>query len=291
MILVTGATGTNGRALVHELNKRGVPFRAMVHNGNRRNLLPHGVNIVQADFAKPDTLARALDAVDHAFLVSPSSEHSAELEKNFITAAQAAGVAHIVKLSVLGADLQSPCRFHRSHRDVELELENSGMGWTSLRPNLFMQTTLIYKPAIVSQSAIFAPVGNSRISIVDVRDIAAVAAVALTEAGHDGRNYVITGPAALTYTDVARQLSEALGKEVRYVDVPYSAARHAMLRMGVSRWQVEGIVELNEMYKRGEAVDVTNTVRSVAKKEPVTFAEFARDFANAFSAAAVATGS
>jgi uncharacterized protein YbjT (DUF2867 family) len=291
MILVTGATGTNGRALVEELKKRRVSFRAMVHNANKRNVLPQGIDVVEADFAKPDTLARVLDGVDHAFLVSPSSERSVDLEKDFIMAAKSAGVGHIVKLSVVGADLRSACRFHRLHRDIEIELENSGMEWTNLRPNLFMQTMLRYKPAIVSQSAIFLPAGNSRISIVDVRDIAAVAAIALTEAGHERSNHVITGPQGLTYTDIARQFSEALGKEVRYVDIPYSAARDAMLQMGLPAWQVEGVIELNETYKRGEAADVTDTVRSVAKREPIAFPQFARDFASAFSGAVGATGS
>jgi uncharacterized protein YbjT (DUF2867 family) len=290
MILVTGATGTNGRELVDELKKRRVPFRAMLRDANKRSLLPEGVEIVEGDFAKPDTLARALDGVDHAFLVSPSSEQSGELEKSFIAAAKNAGVAHVVKLSVIGADLHSTSRFQRFHREVEIELENSGMGWTNLRPNLFMQTTLSYKPTIVSQNAIFASAGNSRISAVDVRDIAAVAAVMLTEAGHEGKNYIITGPEALTHTEMAAHLSEALGKQVRYVDVPYSVTRDALLQMRIPAWQVEGIIELNDMYKRGEAASVTDTVRSVAKKEPITFAQFARDFANAFSGAAVATG-
>jgi uncharacterized protein YbjT (DUF2867 family) len=290
MILVTGATGTNGRELVDELKKRRVPFRAMLRDANKRSLLPEGVEIVEGDFAKPDTVARALDGVDHAFLVSPSSEQSGELEKSFIAAAKNAGVAHVVKLSVIGADLHSTSRFQRFHREVEIELENSGMGWTNLRPNLFMQTTLSYKPTIVSQNAIFASAGNSRISAVDVRDIAAVAAVMLTEAGHEGKNYIITGPEALTHTEMAAHLSEALGKQVRYVDVPYSVTRDALLQMRIPAWQVEGIIELNDMYKRGEAAGVTDTVRSVAKKEPITFAQFARDFSNAFSGAAVATG-
>jgi uncharacterized protein YbjT (DUF2867 family) len=290
MILVTGATGTNGRELVDELKKRSVPFRAMLRDANKRSVLPEGVDIVEGDFAKPETLARALDGVDHAFLVSPSSEQSGELEKNFIAAAKNAGVAHVVKLSVIGADLHSTSRFQRFHREIEIELENSGMGWTNLRPNLFMQTTLSYKPTIVSQNAIFASAGNSRISAVDVRDIAVVAAVVLTEAGHEGKNYVITGPEPLTHTEMAAHLSEALGKQVRYIDVPYSVTRDALLQMGIPAWQVEGIIELNDMYKRGEAAGVTDTVRSVAKKEPITFAQFAPDFANAFSGAAVAIG-
>jgi uncharacterized protein YbjT (DUF2867 family) len=290
MILVTGATGTNGRELVDELKTRRVPFRAMLRDATRRSVLPAGVDTVEGDFAKPETLARALDGIDHAFLVSPSAEQSAGLEKSFIAAAKNAGVAHVVKLSVIGADLHSTSRFQRFHREVEIELENSGMGWTNLRPNLFMQTTLSYKPTIVSQNAIFGSVGNSSISTVDVRDIAAVAAVALTETGHQGKNYVITGPQALTHTEIAAHLSEALGKEVRYVDVPYSVIRDALLQMGIPAWQVEGIIELNDMYKRGEAAGVTDTVRSVAKKEPIAFAQFARDFANVFSGAVGATG-
>ena len=291
MILVTGATGKNGRELVEELTTRGVPFRAMLRSSVQRNALPKNVEVVEGDFAKPDTLARALDGIDRVFLVTPASEGAAALEKGFIAAAKRARVGHIVKLSILGADLHSSSRFQRFHREVEIELENSGMGWTTLRPNLFMQTTLSYKPAILSQSAIFAPAGSSRISIVDVRDIAAVAATILTEAGHEGRTYVVTGPQALTYTEIASHLSQALGKEVRYVDVPYSVARAAMRQMRMPPWQLEGVIELSEMYKRGEAKEVTDAVRVVARKEPGTFAQFTREFATALSGAMAATGS
>ncbi len=126
---------------------------------------------------------------------------------------------------------------------------------------------------------------------MDVRDIAAVAAVALTEAGHEGKSYAITGLQALTYTEITQHLSDALGKQMRYVDIPYSAAREAMLQMGVPFWQVEGIIELNESYKRGQAAEVTDTVRAVAREDATTFAQFARDFAGAFSGAAAATRS
>ena len=124
----------------------------------------------------------------------------------------------------------------------------------------------MYQPTIVSRNAIFTSAGNSRISIVDVRDIAAVAAVALTEAGHEGKNYVITGPEALTHTEIAAHFSEALGKQVRYVDVPYSVSRDALRQMGGPMWQVEGGIELNEMYKRGEAAGVTDTIVPLRKE-------------------------
>ena len=286
MILVTGATGNIGRELVAELGKRGVPFRAMLRNVNKRTVLPAAADIIQGDFARPDTLPAALDGVDHVFLLSPSSEKSAELEINFIETAKQAGVAHIVKISVLGADLHSTCRFLRFHREVELELEHSGIGWTNLRPNLFMQMTFAYASTIAAQDAIFGLAGDSRISMVDVRDVAAVAAVALTEPGHEKQHYDITGPEVLTYTEVAEHLSAAIGKQVRYVNVPASVSKEGMIQKGIPAWQIDGILELYELYKRGDAAQVTDTVRTVAKREPIAFAQFARDFAQAFTAAA-----
>jgi len=283
MILVTGATGNIGREVVIELGRRGVPFRALLRDPDNRSLLPGSVQTVEGDFAKPETLERALEGIDHAFLVTPSSEVSAELENNFIKAASQAGVHHIVKLSVMGADLHSTCRFMRFHREIEIELEHSGVGWTHLRPNLFMQMTLAYKSTIASQGAIFAPAADSRISMVDVRDIAAVAVTALTEPGHVSKSYVITGPEALTYNDVAQYLSNALGTPVRFVNIPHNVAKDSMLQMRISPWRADGVIELNELYKRGEGAAVTEAVRAVGRKEPIAFAQFARDFAEAFT--------
>lgn len=115
-----------------------------------------------------------------------------------------------------------------------------------------------------------------------MRDIAAVAAKALTESGHEGKTYDITGPEALTHAEMAAQLSETVGKEIKYVDVPPESMRQTLLGFGMPAWQADGLVEDYDHYRRGEAAMMTSTVRDVTGKEPIPFAQFAKDHADKF---------
>jgi uncharacterized protein YbjT (DUF2867 family) len=156
------------------------------------------------------------------------------------------------------------------------------MAFTFLRPNLFMQGLLLFRDSIAKQGRFFAPASNARISAVDVRDIAAAAA-ALTESGHEGKIYTLTGPEALTHAEMAEGLSQALGKPIAFVDVPPDALRETLTTMGVPAWQAEGLVEDYAHYRRGEAAVVEPGVEAATGQPPRTFAEFARDYANAFT--------
>src|SRR5207244_9504030 len=127
-----------------------------------------------------------------------------------------------------------------------------------------------------------APLGNARVSVVDVRDVAAVAAEVLEEYGHENKTYDVTGPESLTYADVAERLTYALGKPVTYVDVPPEAARDSMLQTGMSPWFVDGVLELYALWRVNAAAEIADTVWDVAKKEPIPFADFARDYAPQF---------
>jgi len=189
----------------------------------------------------------------------------------------------MVYLSQLGADEHSrKGRFQRYHGAVENYIRKSGTPFTFLRPNLFMQGLLNFRAAISSQGAIYAPAGNAKISVVDVRDIAAVAERASTEPGHDGKVYEITGPESLTHGEMAATLSLVLGKPVKHVDVSPAAMREALLGFGLPPWQAEGVVEDYDQYRDGEAAVVRSTVRDVTGAEPVTFGRFARDYAGKF---------
>ena len=145
-----------------------------------------------------------------------------------------------------------------------------------------MQALLKFRSTISSQGALFAPAGEGRVSLVDVRDIAAVAERALTESGHAGKTYTITGPQALSHSEIAAELSEALGKPIRHVDISPNKMRETLLSFGMPPWQVDGIVEDYEQYRNGEAAEVSSDVKQVTGREPHTFAEFARDYAEVF---------
>ena len=145
-----------------------------------------------------------------------------------------------------------------------------------------MQGLLHFRATISSQGVFYAPAGDAKVSVVDVRDIASVAARVLTALGHEGKTYDITGPEALTHADMADQLSKALGKGINYVQVPPEAMRQALLGFGLPAWQADGVVEDYDHYRRGEAADVASTMRDITGSEPTSFSRFAKDYAAKF---------
>jgi uncharacterized protein YbjT (DUF2867 family) len=215
MILVTGATGNNGRELVKELTARGVPLRALVRSrAHARAIALPGVEIREADFDYPETISPTLEGVDRLFLLIPSSPNVEEQQLQFVDAAKRSGVKHIVKLSQFGASLNSPGRFQRYHALVEDYIRESGLAYTFLRPNLFMQGLLQFQSTIANRGVFYAAAGNARVSVVDVRDIAAVAAQVLTEDGYEGETYELTGPDALSHEEMVGLLSTATGMPI-----------------------------------------------------------------------------
>ena len=283
MILITGATGTTGREVVKALATRGIAARAMVRATISTGELPAGITPVKGDFDDEGSLERALSGVERAFLLTPSSEHAEEQQLRFVTAARNAGVRHIVKLSQFAASPASPVRFLRYHAAVEQAIRASGMAWTFLRPNLFMQGLLHFAGMIRDKGMFAAPIGDARVSIIDVRDIAAAAAAALTEDGHENTIYTLTGPEALTHAEMAAKLSAATGRSIAFVDASEDAMRHAMAGVGMPEWQIEGLIEDYAHYHRGEAAEIAEGVRSATGTNPKTFADFADDYAAAFS--------
>lgn len=281
-ILITGATGSVGSILAQQLSQRGISFRALVRSKNEVLAALPGVEVVQGDFNDRASLANALQGIERAFLLTNSSEQAERQQLTFVAEAQRAGVQHIVKLSQLAADLHSPVRFLRYHAVVEQAIRETGLTYTFLRPNLFMQGLLGFRSSIAQQGMFFAAVGDAKISVIDVRDIALVAAAALTSEGHNGKTYTLTGPEALTHSQIAEQLSVALHKPVRFQDVPPEAMREALRSVGFPDWQAEGLVEDYAHYSRNEAVLVTNTVSEVTGQAARTFQAFAHEFAPVF---------
>ena len=165
---------------------------------------------------------------------------------------------------------------------VEQHVRDSGLDFTFLRPNLFYQGLLAAAGLVATRGILPAPIGDAKISAVDVRDIAAVAAAALVEDGHSRATYTITGPEALTHAAMAAALSEATGREVRFVDVSPDDFR-AGLQGVLPPWQLDGLLEDYAHYARGEAGEVTTVVPDVAGRPAVPFARFAADHAEHFA--------
>jgi len=280
-ILVTGATGNTGHAIVDALARRGALVRAMVRAEADRAKLPAGVPAVVAGFDDLASIAAALEGADRAYLVTPSSERAEEQQRRFADLAAKAGLRHLVVLSQLASDEHSPVRFLRYHAAVEQHVRDLGVPYTFLRPNLFFQGLLAFAGTISSQGRFYAPIGDATISAIDVRDIADVAAVTLTEAGHEGATYTLTGPASITHTQIAAALTAALGRDVTFTDVPPEAFADS-LRGILPPWQVDGLLEDYAHYRRGEAASVSSAVAEITGRPPRDIQQFARDYAPAF---------
>ncbi|GAB3638975.1 SDR family oxidoreductase [Hymenobacter arcticus] len=284
-LLITGATGNIGTELTKQLAAQGVSFRAMVRtpdapSAQALRALP-GAEVVAGDFDDPASLGRALAGIERAFLLTPSSAQAEAQQLGFVEQARQAGVRHLVKQSQWAAAADSPVRFLRYHAAVEQAIRASGLAYTFLRPNLFMQGLLAFKAAIQQQGQFFAPIGEARVSVVDVRDIAAAAA-ALTAPGHANKTYDLTGPQALTHAEMAAGLSAALHRPITFVDVSPENLRQFLLKMGMNAWMADGLVEDYAHYHRGEAATLAGGVQEATGQPPRTFAAFARDYAPAF---------
>jgi uncharacterized protein YbjT (DUF2867 family) len=284
MILVTGGTGATGGELLRRLSARGIPVRALVRNAGRAAALSSlpGVEVVEGDMARPETLAAALRGIDRAMLISSSDPAMLDVQSNFIDAARQAGVAHVVKLSGIMPELDSPFRFARMHGQIEKHLEASGMAFTHLRAGEFMSSYFRQVPNIVARGALFLPMENAKIASIDLGDIAEVALITLTGSGHEGKIYPLTGPEALTMAEVAEKLSKVAGKTIRYVDVAPEDAKKAQLAAGMPAYLVDALAELFAERRKGKESAVHPDTATLLGRPATSFDAFAARHAAIF---------
>jgi len=283
MILITGASGNAGGAVLYEVLKSGSGVRAMVRSKEDIAKVPQGAAAVVADFADKQSLGRALEGVDTVYLVCSPVRELVELESNMIDACREAGVKHIVLNSALGAG-DFAKSFPSWHRKVEDKLKGSGMDYTILRPNGFMQNLIAYfAPSIRAQGAFYQSTGNAKISHLDLHDIAVAAARILrSPSQHTGKIYELNGPEALSYAEVAEKISKATGRTVQYVDIPPDAQRKALLDMGMPDIMVSALLELQEYYVSGKASKVDGMLESLINRAPTKMDDFLKEFADQF---------
>lgn len=280
MICITGAGGTLGSEVLRQLQSSGAPLRAAFHSTDKADAArAEGVDTALIDYDDPDSLRDAFAGCESLFLLGPNAIEQTELELAAVRAAREAGVRHIVKQSVMGAERED-YSLARVHRPVEQAIEASGLSWTFLRPNSFMQNVMTFmRPSIHSESAFYSASGEARISHVDVRDIAAVAVKALIEPGHGGQAYTLTGPDALTYDEIAEALSLAVGRTITHVDLPPNELRYAMLDMGMPEPIADRLLDLERYFREGHASRVTGDIERVTGRAPRRFADYARECA------------
>ncbi len=282
MIVVTGATGHIGSELVRLLSRKDVSVRAVTRDPHRAQSLP-GVDWVKGDLRDTLSLTNLFRGADRMFLLTSNSEDMRTLQVGAIQAARDAGVARIVKGSALGASDHSKSPIGRAHYEVESALQESGMAWTILRPHVFMQNFLDMAATIAREEKIRAASGSGKIPFIDARDIAAVAAVTLTSAGHEGKKYVLTGPEALSYGEIAKIIGAAIGRRVDYVAESPEEARERLVRAGALPWMIESMLAL-AAYQRagGPTAVVSEAVTELLGRPPGSFSQFVRDYISAF---------
>jgi len=280
MICITGAGGTVGSEVTRQLASAKASFRVAHFSKHKVEAAQaRGIEAAVIDFKEPETLRAAFQGCDRLFLLGPNVLNQVELELNAIEAAKSAGIQHIVKLSVLGAaeELYSLAAIHRS---VEKAIESSGMAWTFLRPNSFMQNSVTFmSPMIQAESAFYSSAGNATISHVDVRDIAAVAIKALTGSSCEGKAYNLTGPEALSYDGIASDLSNALGRPISHVNLSPSDLKGGMLASGMPEAMADQMMDLERYLREGNASLVTDDVKQVTGQASRRYADFVRETA------------
>jgi uncharacterized protein YbjT (DUF2867 family) len=280
MILITGASGNVGKELLKQIAQTGAQVRAAFQSAGKAAAGPSGVEIVRVDYNQPETLRTALNGVDRVFLVGPPTAQLPALERKAIDVIKQSDVQQVVKLSAMGG---REAIFPRQHAQSEDYIQSVGVPCTFLRPNGFMQNMVNYNaPTINTQNAFYGSEGDGQVSQIDLRDVAAVAVKALTEEGHVGKTYNLTGPEALTNNQIAQILSDDLGREIRFINLPPEKLKEVLLSAGVPEWNADALIDLQRFYREGKASAVTQDVEQILARKPTSFAQFSRDYKNAF---------
>ena len=281
MICITGAGGTVGSEVVKQLELAKAPFRAAYFSKEKAKAAhTNGIEAVIIDYNRPETLRAAFQGCDKLFLLGPNTLNQTQLELNAVEAAKAVGVRYIVKQSVMGAE-EEAFSLALVHRPVEQAIESSGMAWTFLRPNSFMQNVVTFMAeTIKAEAAFYSASGEAKITHVDVRDIAAVAVKALTEPTHIGQTYTLTGPEALTYDELANELSKVLGRSISHISLSPSDLKHGLLAEGMPEEIADRMLDLERYYREDQASRITNDIKQLTGRDPRRFAQYTHDCAS-----------
>ena len=274
MILITGASGSVGKAVLQEAIRKESKVRAMYRSKEETAKAPSGSEAVLADYADKQSLRKALDGVNSVYVVCSPIPQLVELESNMLDASKEAGVKHVVLNSALGAG-DYPKSYPGWHRKVEDKLKGTGLSFTILRPNGFLQNIVAFNaPSIRAQGAFYAAMGDAKVSYLDVGDIAIVAVKALEGGAHAGKTYELNGPEAISNQELAKRISRVIGRTVNYVDIPESAQSEAMLGAGMPEWQVTALLELQQYYKQGGGAKTDGLLESLIERVPVTLEQY-----------------
>jgi len=288
-VLVSGATGNVGAHVVRELRARGAHVRALVRDPRKAAATLGDVDLVAGDFEDAASLRRAVAGADRVYLCAADGPRKVSHETALIDAAADAGVERIVKLSAMHADPGSRLPAFRWHGEIEAHLLASGVPAVVLRPAFFMTNLLMVAGGVAATGTLFAPTAGRPVAMIDIRDVAAVAAVTLTTDGHDKQVYELTGPEAVTFADVARAIGAATGRPVAYIDLSEEEARPRFAGAGHPDWLAEHLAGVFGVIRDNGFAATTGHVPTISGHPARGVTDFARDFAAAFTPTAEGT--
>lgn len=285
MILITGATGKTGSAAVQELSNRNIPFRVLIRNEDKLNQITDmGGEVIIGAIEDDAALNQAMEGVQKALVLLPNSEQQLFLEKKVVDAALEANVQHIVKMSSMEAVPEATSPIPKLHMQSENYIKNSGMNWTMIKPNFFMQNLLGSGKTIIEQNKFFLPMGEGKAGMIHTKDVGTVIAKVLSEDGHEGQNYEVTGPEILSFHDVAEIFSKVLGKKVDYINVPIDEYKKTLSQFLTNQWHLDSVIDLFKDIAEGGIEDKTDTFEDLIGKSPCSLEQFIQEYSFVFNA-------
>ena len=278
-ILVIGATGRVGGELVKLLVRNGESVRAATRNPSTVSSRFHNtVDVVEFDYDRPQTFAPALAGVGKVFLiVRPGDNHSDTAAMPLIDLAKKVKVQHIVDITAMGVEQDETFML----RILEKYIETSGIAYTHLRPNWFMQNfdSGPMFADIKATGALHLPADDANISFIDTRDVAAVGFATLTERNHAGRAYTLTGNQSLSYFQVVEKLSRVADKKISYIPISENIARETLMKGGIPTDLIERWSEFYRKVRQGLCSPISTDVESVLGRLPILFDQYSNDYA------------
>jgi uncharacterized protein YbjT (DUF2867 family) len=284
MILLTGATGKTGAVAARLIAEQGVPARALARNAAKaESLAAAGIELVVGDVSEPASLRTAMQGIDRALLILNNTRDQLAMERQFVDIAKECGVKHLVKMSSMEAAADAKSPIPQTHWAVEQYIKQSGLSWTMIKPNFFMQNLLGNAATIKSMHKFFLPMGSGTTAMSDTRDIGAATAAVMTGTGHENQTYELTGPELLSFHDVADRFTEVLGTKVEYVDQPMESYRETLAQFLPDEWHLNAVCDLFAEIAEGGLGYTTDTLKALIGREPTSLAQFIKDHLAIFS--------
>ncbi|MBC7874905.1 MAG: SDR family oxidoreductase [Ferruginibacter sp.] len=274
-VLITGATGNIATLVIPLLIENGLSVSAFVRNAQKAvNLKKLGVEIFEGDLSNQDAISNAAVGMEAVLSLTAAGPYAVAQASAITKSAKVAGVKHLVRLSAIKAAEDAPTENGRSHFQTDKEIIASGIPYTILRPHFFMQNLFMSVPTILEQGNMYWGMGQAKLGMIDIRDIADCIVNLLTNGGHEGEIYNPTGPSSITFTEVAAIISKGIGKQANYISIPIEAVGEALRSMGQGEWVAQLMIDYSKAYSAGWGDYTNNDVETITGHKPRSFQQF-----------------